>query len=160
MKSSIARIHVNDIEVGTLPADKYHQIVKSVRHTRRLYLSWAVSATALVLRKFTQFVCAMPAIAVGASFILLMVLPDTVTQLIADMRTSTPEEITHFLRRVIHLISVLAIVVFPASVIFSPRSWLFQSPFDKEISQQIRQLLEVPTEGDLRVEIIEQRGSV
>lgn len=42
---------------------------------------------------------------------------------------------------------------------FSASSLKIQNPFDSEISRQIRQLLEVPSEGDLMVEIIEQPGA-
>lgn len=160
MTSSIARVHVNGIEVGTLPADTYHQIVKSVQHTRRLYLGWALSAAALILRKVFQYICAIPAVLIGTLFILLMVSPDTFTQLLVDLRAAEPDEITQALRWAIHLIGVLAIIVLPTTAIFSPRSWQFQSPFNREISRQVRRLLEVPSEGDLMVEIIELPSSV
>ncbi|EMA2595200.1 hypothetical protein U2H31_006377 [Pseudomonas aeruginosa] len=159
MKSSIARVHVNGIEVGTLPADTYHQIVKTVRHTRRLYLAWALAAAGLVLRKVFQYIRAMPAALAGALFILLMVSPESFTQLLIDTRAAEPEEITQALRWVFHLIGVMAIIALPTMAIFAPRSWQIQNPFDSEISRQIRQLLEVPSEGDLMVEIIEQPGA-
>lgn len=160
MTSSIARVHVNGIEVGTLPADTYNAIVKNVRQTRRLYLAWALAAAGLVLRKVFQFIRAMPGVLIGLLFILLMVSPENFTQLLANVRAAEPDEITKSLRGFFHLIATAAIVFLPTTAIFAPRSWQFQSPFDSEISRQIRRLLEVPSEGDLLVEIIEQPGTV
>lgn len=159
MKSSIARVHVNGIEVGTLPADTYHQIVKSVKHSRRLYLAWALSACSMVLRKAWKYISGIPAALIGFLFIVLMVSPESFTYLLDGLRAAEPEEITQNLRKVVEWIGTMAVIVLPITAVFTPQSWRFPNPFDREISRRIRQMLEVPTEGEVMI-VIEQPGTV
>lgn len=156
MKSSIVRVHVNGIEVGSLPAKTYHAIVKDVRRDRRLYLAWTLSATHLVLRKLFQLFSAIPTIIVGLIILMALFSPELFTQLLVGLRTSEPEAIAQGLRKLITTIATVAAFAFPLSAIFAPSHWRIQNPFASAISRKIRQVLEVPAEGELMVEIIEQ----
>lgn len=154
MQSSIARVYVNRIEVGTLPADTYHAIVKSVRRERRLYLGWAFAATQACLRPVIEFYKSLPATVVGLLLLLAAIWPDLFTAFITDLKAATPAQITEALRGLLRYLSLVFMFGFPLLVLFKRDLMSFESPFDRAISHHIRSLLEVPAEGSLTVEVI------
>ncbi|WP_051050701.1 hypothetical protein [Metapseudomonas furukawaii] len=156
MSSSIARIHVNGVEVGSIPADTYHAMVQNVRRNRRLYLAWTIAATKACLRPVVRFYCALPSIVVGVLLLAAAAWPAAFTALVADLQAADPQTITAGLRHALAFICAVFIVGFPILALMRPGLVRFESPFDKALSRQIRRLLEVPTEGTMRVEIIER----
>lgn len=154
MQSSIARVYVNRIEVGTLPANTYQAIVKSVRRERRLYLSWVVAAAQACLRPAALFYKSLPSTVVGLLLILAAIWPDVFTAFITDLKAATPAQITDALRGLLRYLSLAFMIGFPLLTFFNRGQMHFESPFDRAISHQIRSLLEVPAEGSLTVEVI------
>lgn len=65
MTASIARVHVNGIEVGSLPTETYNAIANKVRKDRRLYLAWVFAATGAVLNMLARFYTSLPSVVVG-----------------------------------------------------------------------------------------------
>ncbi|QGG78948.1 hypothetical protein [Pseudomonas syringae] len=152
MSKSIARVHVNGIEVGSLPTETYEAIAKSVRKDRRLYLAWAYRATASLLRLLVKFYSSLPSVVIGVFLMVAVFWPDSFTDIIAELKTAEPAVITHGLRKLLGFISmVFCVAVLPFIAVFAPAYFRFQSPFDDALSRQIRRLLEVPTEGQLEI---------
>lgn len=156
VKSSIARVHINGIEVGSLPADTYNALVKSVRRDRRLYLAWSIAAAKACLRPLGSFYCSLPSVVVGICLLAAVVWPEAFTAFVTDLRAADPTAITEGLRRVLWLFCITFTVTFPMLALLKPGLIRFESPFERALSRKIRRLLEVPTEGALMVEIIEQ----
>lgn len=155
MSASIARIYVNNIEVGSIPASTYRDIDKRVRQSKRLYLAWVLAYSGLILRKLAVFFGAMPAMLIGALILLLALSPETFTDFVGELMAAEPAAITQRLRNAVGAIATLAVFVFPFSALIRPRSWLVDNPFKVETSRRIRQLLEVPSEGDMKIEFAE-----
>lgn len=153
MKSSIVRVHVNGIEVGSLPADTYHALVKSVRRERRLYLAWGIAAAKACLRPLVSFYCSLPSVVVGVCLLAAAVWPEAFTAFITDLRAADPATITAALRQVLGFFSIAFTMTFPLMALLKPGLVRFESPFERVLSRKIRQLLEVPTEGALMIQI-------
>lgn len=113
MSSSIARIHVNGIEVGSLPVEIYNTIAASVRQDRRLYLAYAVRILGVGLRMLLWGTCAVPVFLMMALVFLLIVEPASITDLIATTRVATPEAITAGLRATVLYTWIGMIVLIP-----------------------------------------------
>lgn len=160
MKSPIARVYVNDVEVGSLPADTYKNIVKTVRSTPYLYLSFFKSLSLLIIRKLFICIQAIPFILIGFLFVMLIIHPESIATLIEEFRVVEPNKLTQELRDLVGTAATLAIFILPLSAMLFPQNWYFYNPFEHEISLRIRRLLEVPTEGKVVVEIIDSKDAV
>ncbi|MDZ5605334.1 hypothetical protein SJI00_21395 [Pseudomonas sp. RP23018S] len=153
MTSTIARVHVNGIEVGSLPAKTYHAIVRSVRKDRRLYLAWGFAAAGSVLRTLIKFYISVLSVLLGFFLLLALFSPDSFTSVLIYMRAADPAAFTEGLRKLLGCIGLVFTLMAPTIAILFPRYFPFQSPFDDALSRKIRSLLEVPTEGSLRIVI-------
>lgn len=151
MTTAIARILVNDIEVGTMPAETYLAIVSSVRKDVRLYLAYAGAFVGSVLHMLGKFYLSMPTVVAGLLLLLAMVSPDSFTDLVTELKAASPETITEALRSLIGNISVFFLVAAPLLSLVFPAYFRFQSPFDKALSHQVRSLMEVPSDGPIKV---------
>lgn len=156
MLGSIARVYVNGIEVGSLPANHYTAIVESVRKDRRLLLAYAMRVVSLVLRSIFYCAAATPVLLTIFCAFLLVFDPGSVSGMIADARSATPEELTAFLRASLVMTWFITLVVFPVALaVARPGFYSIDDPYKRAISRRIRSILEVPTEGPLYVDIIE-----
>lgn len=160
MSSSIARIQVNGIEVGSLPIETYNGIVSSARQDRRLYLAYALAALGLILRMLTRSTIAVPGFLMLAFTFFLIVEPSSITGLITSLRASTPEEITSTLIVTVMTTWTFAVILVPAALmLFCPEQISFNNPFTDSVNRRVRSMLEVPTEGRVLVEIVEASTS-
>jgi len=153
MTASIARVHVNGIEVGSLPTETYNAIANKVRKDRRLYLAWVFAATGAVLNMLARFYTSLPSVVVGLFLLCAAFSPETFTGIEAEVKTAKPDAITHTVRKLLGFICIAFAVMVPMVAVLFPGYVRFQSPFDQALSREIRSLLEVPTEGLLNVVI-------
>ncbi|NVL48684.1 hypothetical protein F2S72_01580 [Pseudomonas syringae pv. actinidiae] len=152
MSSSIARIHVNGIEVGSLPVEIYNGIVSATRQDRRLYFSYVFRAVGLTLRMLVRSTVAVPGFLLLAFSFFLIVEPASITGLIASLRAATPEEITATLKATLLFTWWVTVISVPAvSALFCPGQIPFNNPFTESVNRRVRSMLEVPTEGPLCV---------
>ncbi|MCK9709853.1 hypothetical protein [Pseudomonas syringae] len=152
MSSSIARIHVNGIEVGSLPVEIYNGIVRATRQERRLYFAYAYRAVGVILRMLARSTVAVPGLLLLAFSFFLLVEPASITELVTSLRAATPEEITAALRATLVFAWFLTVSLVPAALaLFCPGKIDFHNPFTDSVNRRVRSMLEVPTEGRLCV---------
>jgi len=151
MGTAIARVYVNDIEVGALPADKYKKIVREVRADRRLYViqaanylwaAWHFVAHSLRFVPVFWFIALIVAEVLG---------PSEVTAFIGAMRQATPAEVNNGICWMLGagLLFSMLFVFFCMFVGKYPSG--ITDEFGGKINRQIRSLLEVPAEGTMKV---------
>jgi hypothetical protein len=152
MSSSIARIHVNGIEVGSLPVEVYNGIVSATRQDRRLYFAYVFRAMGLILRMLARGTVAVPGFLLLAFSFFLIVEPASITDLITSLRATTPEQITVVLKATLVFTWGVTVVLVPAGLaLFCPEQIAFNNPFTDTVNRRVRSMLEVPTEGPLCV---------
>lgn len=60
MSHAIARVFVNDVEIGSLPADQYQHILDAARRNRRLYASQTLNIALTLFRLTTKILRSIP----------------------------------------------------------------------------------------------------
>lgn len=153
MPASVARIYVNDIEVGTLPADQYEYIVKQVKAEKRLYLLWLGGMLKLILRPVLRYISWIPGIIAGMFLVMAVLQPGDLALIIDEIRAADSMAIVEGLRMLVTFTIPVGIFYGIVRVIFGDPDRL-PDPFGDEISRYIRSELEVPTEGRMTVELV------
>ena len=150
---AIARVYVNDVEVGSLPLQQYKNIVRSTWRDNRLYL-WQVlnlawvcwEATRLYLTVATVIACSL--VFLGAVFFTNNVIETF--DLFKAMQTSDQVLVVKRILLIYFQITSITIVL---GVIWGIKTHQlgFKNYFGDKISDEIRHLLEVPTEGRFKI---------
>lgn len=158
MNTSIARVWVNDIEVGSLPLATYKAVQESVKREKRLYLAFAWEFLCAFFRAFGALFRNVP----WVTFALLMAMalfdPASFTGLIADLRTADPESVTKGVRVLLQTSFLITFLCIFMAVLTAGRKFGFKNPFDAALSRRIRSLLEVPTDGELTIMVYEEQN--
>lgn len=151
MTAAIARVFVNEIEVGALPADQYNKIVKTVRTDRRLYVAQALNYFNVAWRFLVLTLRFVPVLWFIMLVLAEIIQPSSVTDFIASMRQATPAEVNHaicwalgagWIFSMVVVTFCMGLGVYPTGVV---------DEFDGKINRHIRSLLEVPAEGTMTV---------
>lgn len=157
MSASIARIHVNGIEVGSLPVEIYNGIVSTTRQDRRLYFAYAFRATSLILRVLARCTVAVPGFLLLAFSFFLIFEPASITDVIKFLRAGSPDEITAALKGSLVITWWATVSLLPGMLmLFCPGQIAFKNPFTDLVNRRVRRMLEVPTEGPLCIFIENQ----
>ncbi|VVE18395.1 MULTISPECIES: hypothetical protein [Pandoraea] len=151
MANAIARVYVNDIEVGALPADQYDKIVNTVRANRRIYVVQAVNYCSVLWRFLTSSLRRVPIL----WFVMLVAAevfaPSSVTNVIAVLRQATPALLNQQLCSLIWTGWLFSMVIHAVYIAFFSYPMGYVNEFEARISRHIRSLLEVPAEGTMMV---------
>ncbi|MBU9439112.1 hypothetical protein KTE91_28945 [Burkholderia multivorans] len=149
--AAIARVYVNDVEVGALPADQYNRIVKDVRADRRLYVAQAMNYIGFVWRFVAHSLRFVPIFWFAALVVAEILGPSIVTDLIAAMRQATPTEVNHGICWMLGAGMIFSMLTVSFCMFAGAYPSGLVDEFEAKISRQIRSLLEVPAEGTMSV---------
>jgi len=150
--SKIAKIHINNIEVGSLPAEEYEAIVKAVKSDWRVYLSQALNILRVALRLAVTVLRLVPWAWFVLLFLAMLAAPTEVTAVISALQKASPEAITHGIQQAIIAGIVLSVAAVFVSVISGNSiAFGFVDHFNQAINQRLRYILEEPAEGDVMV---------
>nr|WP_228857543.1 hypothetical protein [Pseudomonas syringae] len=151
MKTAIARIAVNGIEVGSIPQLTYEEIVKSVRAQRRLYLAYGYNVLKGAWRALVLLLQAIPTFFVAALAVAILFDPDSFSAMFEWARSADAAQVTGSFRSLLIYTATFLTWLLPLIVFLFPGHFAVANPFDRAISRRIRGLLEVPTEGEITV---------
>lgn len=152
MKGPIARISVNGVEVGSLPADTYQLIVSTVRGQRWLYLVYVARALRSVACLFVKATRLIPLLIILGVAIIAMIEPDATSAFIEFTRSAAPDEIAASLQACMTFFMLpIYVLVMWGLMMINPSRSLPASPFSEEVERRIMRLLEVPTMGLMTV---------
>lgn len=158
MNKSIARVWVNDIEVGSLPLATYKAVQASVKRQKRLYFAFAWEFLCALFRAFVAIFRNVPWVALALFMALAVFDPASFTGLIADLRTADPESITKGVRALLQTSFLITFLCIFMAVVTAGRKFGFKNPFDAALSRRIRSLLEVPTDGELTIMVFDEQN--
>ncbi|WP_429359308.1 hypothetical protein [Paraburkholderia sp. GAS32] len=151
MTNAVARVYVNKIEVGTLPADVYNKIVKDVRADRRLYLGQAWNYICVAYAFLARSILQVPVFWFVALLMCEVLGPSNVTDFITAMRQATPAEVNHAICWMLGAGSLVSMIVVAFCMYLGAYPSGVVDEFDRKINHQVRSLLEVPAQGDMMV---------
>lgn len=155
----IARVYVNQVEVGSLPTDQYNSIAKEARKDVRVWISQGMNVFMATFRFVVDSLRLAPWACFLLSVLLLATSPDLLTHFFTVMATATPAEATKLYGLAVFSGSVMAIFSNLVGIAFG-----WQSPYgyvnevDRVINQKVRQILEVPAVGDMTIVCVEIDG--
>ena len=153
----VAHVYVNEIEVGALPVGQYQEIVKKVRQMDlRRFFGEAVNVGRMLLR-FIQRLLENAVWAALLLFVLQIFLDvEGAKQLVLAFRVAPLEQVIGFLRMFIASVLCLSGIFGLLDFIARPRRFGYENQVDVAVNRAIREILEVPAEGDMRVIIPER----
>lgn len=161
MTSSIARIKVNGIDVGSLPRSTYNEIVASVRSERRLYLSYASAVFGVFLRMLSFISGAWPALWFILFVVVCVISPDAFSTILTALRDDDPLKLFKMVQAAaLYTFTIVAVGVPAVLALVSPEFFRVQNPFQEEIDWRIRNLLEVPAAGCMCVHFVDDLPAI
>ena len=150
--SKIARVYLNDVEVGSLPAVQYQRIVKDAKRDWRLYVLQWLNIIGFSLRCAVMCLRLTPWVWFYLSIIALIFAPEELSQVITEYGQATPLEVTRaYAKMVVFGASISAVCLSIIVAIGKSHVYGYVNKFDEAIKNELRRLLEVPTEGEMMV---------
>jgi hypothetical protein len=153
MRDGTAVIKVNGIEVGAMPLERYEAIVKEVKEDWRTRIAilfdyvrviWKAAA-----RLSSYFVHSF--VVVTAIFMIYsMNHSPEITQFVTDLRSLPPERIAEGFSTLARMCISLTMLAFVISYILIGAP-VFVSASERAINKKIREVMEVPAEGQVSV---------
>ncbi|WP_272664023.1 MULTISPECIES: hypothetical protein [unclassified Providencia] len=152
---AVATIKINNIDVGSMPLSQYEDIVRSVKKDYRIKVATTISGTKYIF-KIANYIYSYFAKSIITLITLIMLcslfFPNDLTSVITELKTLSPDEITGVLSAIASiciLLTMLVILVsfFSKGVITS----VYVSPSEIAINNKIREIMEVPAEGQVTV---------
>lgn len=153
MQDGVAVIRVNNIEVGSMPISQYEEIVKSVKKDWRTRVAAVFSyvgfAWKFIIRLWSYFVQCFSVL--FALFMLYSLShPAEITQFIDEMRSLPSESIANGIRSLTNTCILVTIMSYALSF-FLKGSPVFVSATENAINKKIREVMEVPAEGQVSI---------
>lgn len=150
--SSIAHVYLNDVEVGSLPAADYKRIVSKAKKDWKLYVLQALILMKVVLKIIVFGARSISAFLFLAITLAVVFFPEQVTETLQQLRNYPIDEIVKGAQNVFIWIWTFTSFFAPALLMVWRRNLFgYYDVFDERISQEIRQILEVPATGNLSV---------
>lgn len=157
----IVVIKVNNIDVGSMPIEDYEKIVKDIRADCRNRILYVLSHINSIWKMAKKIISCF-AMSYAAFFVIMMIYlylnhAETVN-FIELLRTSSSESIAKGIHNITNLSIVYSILYCTIPFLIKGEP-VFQSAFDRAINNKIREVMEVPAEGEVSVHIAIDNGN-
>lgn len=152
-RGQVARVYVNGIEVGSMPTDQYKALVKEQNWRIWLHVKGIFNVFTFSYNVASRIAMATSIVIISILLVTCAVAPEGAAELINQLRQTEPKIIAAFMQRFVLLALVAVTFGTLLDIALHPALYGYINHIDLEINRKIRQLLEVPAEGDMRVEI-------
>ncbi|MCS6721222.1 hypothetical protein NOM68_06555 [Proteus mirabilis] len=156
MQNDVVVIKVNNIEVGSMPKLQYEEIVKSVKEDWRTKVSSVFSYVGfiwkIINRLWSYFVQSF-AVLIALFMIYSIFNFAEVAQLVNELRNASSDSIAKYIVLVAN-ISILLTITGCVISFFIQGYPLFVSASENAINKKVREVMEVPTEGQVSITFI------
>lgn len=151
MTSAIARVFVNQVEVGSVPLTMYRELVTIAWKSPRLYIAQIMNLCGVIFKFVTGFLTTLPVLLVGIVGLAAWFWPGELQSFIEEIRTRTAAELVVFIQQIWPTLFLLYVMIQGFRGMFSNTSFGFINHFSADIHQHLRHLLEVPVDGVVTV---------
>ncbi|MFZ6774572.1 hypothetical protein ACO0LB_17855 [Undibacterium sp. SXout7W] len=151
MTSSIARVFINHVEVGSVPLDTYRDLVAGSWKTPRLYLAQMLNLLYVIIKFGIGFVTALPVLVFGCVGAAAWLAPDELQKSFTFLQTCTAAELVLLIQHIGSPLFVIYIMIQGFRGTVSNTSFGFINQFSAYTNRQLRLMLEMPVEGDVIV---------
>ncbi|EFJ5374110.1 hypothetical protein AFM41_004430 [Escherichia coli] len=153
MQEGIAIVKVNNIEVGSMPISQYEEIVKSVKKDWRTHVAsvfcYIGFAWRIILKLWHYFVHGF-AIFIASIMFYSIYHQAELIHLITFLRNSPSENIAEIIRVITYYCIALTVIAVAISIAAKGIP-IFVSATEIAINKKIREVMEVPTEGQVSI---------
>lgn len=153
MRNGIAVVYVNNIEVGSMPASQYDDIVESVKNDWRIRISGFFQYIGFIWRIFCRasaFFFQSIIVLLGLFMFYSFFDNSATVQFIDSLKGASSSSIAGAIRTL--TILCINLTIFGGILrLFTHGVPTFVSPSEAAINKRIRQIMEVPAEGQVAI---------
>ncbi|OWJ92981.1 hypothetical protein B6S59_18675 [Pseudomonas sp. A46] len=140
-------VKVNGVAVGHLNDADYAKLQKRVHQEPAVAIAQGKNFLKVAINVFSMYLTAIPLTLFWGSVLMLVISPESVHQVVAQMAQANPEQLTTGLTSTLQTLTILlAIAGFGVSTIFGPRFGA-QDEYRKAVGELIRAHCKTPAEG-------------
>lgn len=150
-QEKIARVSVNGIEIGSIPADHYQAVLRVVDKDKMRLVKQALNTLTSCALAIKRIFLISTAFLVAGFITTLMLDGAFAATLISNFRTLSPNEVVASMRFLILIATLFGAVLVLADLLMWPTRYGYINYRDIEINRMVRRMLEVPTEGVMSV---------
>lgn len=154
--SDIARVFVNNIEVGSLPAAEYHSYIEDAKRDWRLKVQQVFNVLGTALSFLAKAFVMVPVVWFLLGSLLLIGEPEMIANAAHSLAAMEASDIGALYQRFLLYSYFAAILMLFMGTVLTGSSlgiYGYRDVFDMAVAMRIRRLLEVPAKGDLDVVI-------
>lgn len=161
MREGTVVIRVNGIEVGAMPLEQYEEIERSVKKDWRIH-AYTILDSFRICLKFAKNALFNFIRCLGVIIAILMIAclfrPETeVAAFIKDIQSATPEVLAYAIHRVTTIcLALTAMYYIFRKIYFGVPVYL--GPSKIAINRRVREVMEVPAEGEVSVTFIKDNA--
>ncbi|EJF6879695.1 hypothetical protein M8213_002219 [Escherichia coli] len=153
MQDGVAVISVNNIEVGSMPISQYEEIVKSVKKDWRIRISAVFSYVGFIWKfiiKLWVYFAQSIAVIIAFSMLYFFTHLGETTQFVTELRNASSETIAEAIHSVANICVFVTVIACTLNLLIKGIP-AFVSTAEITINKKIRELMEVPAEGQVSI---------
>ncbi|EBM6205158.1 hypothetical protein D2K34_22845 [Salmonella enterica subsp. enterica serovar Ohio] len=154
MREGTVVVKVNGIEVGAMPLEQYEEIVRSVKKDWRIRVYTVANSFGIYLKLARNlFLTFIRCLGVITALFMIMSLfrPDAeIAAFIREIKSATPEGMAYAFKQITVMCIALTVMYYMFRMIYCgvPK---YNSPSKIAIGNRLREVMEVPTKGEVSV---------
>lgn len=152
MNTLIAKVYVNNIEVGSLPIDQVRKIEKAVEKDWKLHVSQAFNHI-WILSNFTlKAFIVIPTIWFAVLLLTALFNPSDITNILTALQSTSPEELTKPITSLLFMSFFLALFINTIVCVCRGFTYFgYENKFKSAFNHAIKDILEVPDKGEVLI---------
>lgn len=151
MNTSVSRVLINNVEVGSIPTDQFQAIVAETKRDWRLYAASIWSTLFAGTKLFLKSLAIAPVVALTIASLLVFFYPDGGTAFFDELKQTTGAEISNLVRSSLTVSWLATVIALVFGIAFGAIKFGYTDPFSRVIGERIRFLLEEPNDGPITV---------
>lgn len=160
MAKGIARIFINEIEVGSMPRDQYLEIVAEAKKTPGRFLEYIKQFAKLLGRIAVRSARLLPYVIFLIAGILAVSSPELLATQVEYTLSLTGRDLGVELRFWLVFFFLINFAILSGAVALRRLDLGYTNPVDQAIYRRIRSIMEVPAHGSMTVVELEEKASV
>ncbi|EOZ8645555.1 hypothetical protein ACQWTT_001306 [Acinetobacter baumannii] len=152
--SDVARVYVNNVEVGSIPLPDYLQMMHVAKRDYKIYIAQALNCLYTFYFIFNKIVLSIPTIWFILALFFAVFDSNLITEFFTLIQTNTPVENKELLIYILKSSLILSFCVFLINfpiVGGDLTKFGFQNKFKLSVANKLMQILEVPALGEIRI---------
>lgn len=152
--TNIARVSVNNVEVGSIPTQQLLALKKEAKRDWKLYLNQTLNYLYTSYSIVINIIQNIPKIWFAVALLLAIFDSNSITNIIALIQSNNADQNKDFFIYLLNRSALLSTMVFIISFSFSGGSlekYGFENKFERYVARKLMKILEVPALGEIQI---------